>query len=87
MSNDSSPDDVTHITDESDVRWTYLGSFVASIILVTFILLISAGALGYANLDAISAGWFYLTWLVVLTATGWVFGIDLVKEYGNYKQR
>lgn len=80
-------DDDEQLTSQSQIRWAWLASIIALAVICGFMVLVGAGALGYADLSAIDNGWFYLVWLVVLTATGWVFGTDIVKEYGKYKQK
>lgn len=80
-------DDADQYTSNTTVRLKFLASFIALCVLLGFMALVGAAALGKASLGAVTSGWFYLVWLVVLSATGWVFGIDLVKEYGKYKKQ
>lgn len=84
MVDDTTDDD--SVTSNPQVRWTYLGSSLAIVVIVVFMAITAAAALGYADTSAIDSTWFYLVWIVVLAAASWVFGIDLLKEYSNYKQ-
>lgn len=86
MAPDSSAEDDEDLTTKSSVRWTYLGSLLAFVLLSVFMSLVVAAAFGYADLGQVSTGWFYLTWIVIVTATAWVFGPEIVKELLDRKQ-
>lgn len=86
MTNNEQSDD-DQLTQESDIRWTYLASLLAGVVVIGFVVLIGAAALGHANLDTIESGWFYLVWLLVVTATGWVFGTDILDKYSRVRNR
>jgi len=90
QSNDTSDDttagdaedvDVGETTTSTAVRWTYLGSVLSFIVLLTFVALVSAGATDTASLESIPQPWFLLFATVVTTAAGWVFGTDLYDMY------
>lgn len=80
------PDENDNVTASKDIRWTYLGSFLAVWVVGTFCLMILLATLGYGDLGAIPHSWFYLLFGVVMTATAWVFGADLAKDYATYKK-
>lgn len=93
MTTDYSPDDESDadssvesdpdLTSSTNARWTYLGSVMAIIITVTFLVMVGAGVFGIASLSSIPAPWFYVLALLVLTAGGWTFGDDLVEAWRN----
>lgn len=80
---DDAIDDDENLTDSTNARWTYLGSLLAVIIVLAFLIMTGAGVFGYATLAAIPDTWFYVFALLVLTAGGWTFGSDLVETYRN----
>jgi len=81
MSTEPEQSDEDDMTSQDDVRWVYLGSVLAFILTFSLVVLVIAAAAGVLTLSAISQPWFALYSLSVLTAVGWVFGKELVKQW------
>lgn len=87
MDKDTTAESSESLTSSTEVRWTYLGSAVAAVILIGFAVVVGAAMFGYADLTAVNAGWFSLVWLVVVTTLGWLYGADIAKGYNQYKKQ
>lgn len=87
MGEDDTAESSDSLTSDTEVRWTYLGSAIAAVILIGFAIVVGAAMFGYADLTAVNSGWFSLIWLVVVTTLGWLYGADIAKGYKQYKKK
>jgi len=79
-SSDNATEDESYTTSDN-VRVRFLGSALSSVIILAWFGLMYAVAFGYASLGGIGASAFTTTVMIVLAATGWVFGVDLVRQW------
>lgn len=82
MTEDTPDDDST--TTSTRERWEYIGTVLATVVLVSLPVLILAVAMGVMTLSGITQGWYVLYSTVVLMAATWAFGkeaLDAVSEF------
>lgn len=77
---DSTVSDESYTTRDS-VRVRYLGSVVSVGVIASWFGLLFTVLLTPASFSAIGASAFAATVLMVLAATGWVFGVDLLDAW------
>lgn len=70
----SSDDELTR---SKNVRWEWLATVVAGLTILSFILLVIAGAFGVVTLS-FSQPWFLLYSSAVVASYGWVLGKDYI---------
>jgi len=71
-------------TENDDVRWKYLNSGIAGLIMLTLVILLLGSGVGVITLAAISQAWFFLFATAVATVLVWAFGKESYQSFkGN----
>lgn len=73
-------------TTKTSVRLRWLASALALIIIGVFLALVSATALGAASISMIPQQALHILFVLVLSAAGWTFGLDLLDRYFGGKK-
>lgn len=83
------PEDEHHheedLTTSTMERWEWLGTLLASAVVLSLPTILIGAALGSLGLSPIGQSWFLLYSTVVLMATTWVFGKDTLKAVRKSK--
>lgn len=70
-------------TDTTQTRHWLTNDALAAWLLVSFVLTVAAGGLGWIDLGAVPWQWTYPFVLLALGAGTWVFGVGLLEAYGS----
>lgn len=69
------------LTENKDTRWEYLNTFMAAILLVSFVAMVLLASAGVITLAAVSQPWFLLYASAVATSLVWTFGKDVYTTF------
>lgn len=73
-------------TSSTMTRWKYVGTFLASVMIVSLPIIIGGAAFGAFTLSTIGQAWFILYATVTLMAATWAFGKETLESVREFKK-
>ncbi len=81
------PEDNDDTTTSSKMRWTYIATVLAGLIVASLPIIIIGTAVGALTLSAISQAWFSLYFLVTMMAATWAFGEETLNAVNKVRSK
>lgn len=87
MSNDTPYEEDDDVTTIEDARWTYIGTVLAGIMVISLAVLVIGAAAGVLQVSPIGRAWFGLYALVTLMAATWAFGEETLNAVQRVRNK